>query len=256
MANISTAHGSYTFNFANVKANNEKKVAWIKEFAKLTSEPYYETYFYDAESLTSVSVEGDEITLPFVGSGHWSYRNNIYWFEGGGAELKEIVLRMDGIKIDIDYKEYEPGGMFVFKGSYTVEVKGGEVSIIERSYERDDLNENTFVDWDFGTIDEYKEILSRGEEAKKKKTGLYQATLNYAYRDPESDWWVEPSDTYCAFTSAEKAKEFAIEKIKREWSHLTQISELEFVEQNPEKDADELESVSIVIKEILILDIA
>lgn len=163
---------------------------------------------------------------------------------------------MDGIKIDIDYKEYEPGGMFVSKGSYTVEVKGGEVSIIERSYERDDLNENTFVDWDFGTIDEYKEILSRGEEAKKKKTGLYQATLNYAYRDPESDWWVEPSDTYCAFTSAEKAKEFAIEKIKREWSHLTQISELEFVEQNPEKDADELESVSIVIKEILILDIA
>lgn len=179
MANISTAHGSYTFNFANVKANNEKKVAWIKEFAKLTSEPYYETYFYDAESLTSVSVEGDEITLPFVGSGHWSYRNNIYWFEGGGAELKEIVLRMDGIKIDIDYKEYEPGGMFVSKGSYTVEVKGGEVSIIERSYERDDLNENTFVDWDFGTIDEYKEILSRGEEANFAAALLMPKELVY-----------------------------------------------------------------------------
>ena len=93
MANISTAHGSYTFNFANVKANNEKKVAWIKEFAKLTSEPYYETYFYDAESLTSVSVEGDEITLPFVGSGHWSYRNNIYWFEGGGGRVKRNCFK-------------------------------------------------------------------------------------------------------------------------------------------------------------------
>lgn len=162
MANISSANGSYTFNFANVKANSEERVAWIKEFAKLTSAPYYETYFYDAESLTSVSVEDDEITLPFVGSGHWTYRNNIYWFEAGGAELKEIVLRMDGIKIDIEYKEYEPGGMFVSKGSYTVEVKDGKVSIIECSYERDGLNESTFVDWDFGMIDEYKEILSRG----------------------------------------------------------------------------------------------
>ena len=126
MANISTAHGSYTFNFANVKANNEKKVAWIKEFAKLTSEPYYETYFYDAESLTSVSVEGDEITLPFVGSGHWSYRNNIYWFEGGGAELKEIRqieveqgsvaaidLGLDGFVTFLDNQGYQP---FIING--------------------------------------------------------------------------------------------------------------------------------------------
>ena len=44
------------------------------------------------------------------------------------------------------------------------------------------------------------------KKIEKKKTGLYQVMLNYAYRDPESEWWVEPSDTYCAFTSVEKAK--------------------------------------------------
>jgi hypothetical protein len=160
MANISTAHGNYTFNFANVKASNEEKVAWIKELAKLTSEAYYETYFYDAESLTAISVEGDEITLPFVGSGRWTYTNNIQWFEAGWEELKELVLKMDGIKIDIEYKEYETGCMFVSEGSYTVEVKDGEVSIIECSYESDDLNEETFVDWGFGSIEEYQEMFS------------------------------------------------------------------------------------------------
>ena len=40
MANTSSAHGSYTFNFANVKASDEERVAWIKELAKLTSELY------------------------------------------------------------------------------------------------------------------------------------------------------------------------------------------------------------------------
>ena len=164
MANTSSAHGSYTFNFANVKASDEERVAWIKELAKLTSELYYETYFFDAESLTAFSVEGGEITLPFVGSGRWTYRDNVQWFESGLEKLKELVLKMDGIKIDIDYKEYEIGGMFVSKGSYTVEVKDGKVSIIECSYESDDLNEETFVNWDFGSIDEYKEMFNHNEE--------------------------------------------------------------------------------------------
>ena len=33
MANISSANGSYTFNFANVKASNEEKVA-VENFIK------------------------------------------------------------------------------------------------------------------------------------------------------------------------------------------------------------------------------
>lgn len=75
---------------------------------------------------------------------------------------------MDGIKIDINYKEYELGGMFVSKGSFTVEVKNGEVSIIECSYESDELNEKTFVDWDFGSIDEYKEMFDRNDDEEEQ----------------------------------------------------------------------------------------
>ena len=168
MANISSANGSYTFNFANVKANSEERVTWLKEFAKLTSKAYYETYFYDAESLTAISVEGGEITLPFVGSGRWTYKNNIQWFETGWEELKELVLKMDGIKIDIDYKEYETGCMFISKGSFTVEVKDGKVSITECSLESDDLNEETFVDWDFGSIDEYQEMFNCNNDEEEQ----------------------------------------------------------------------------------------
>lgn len=159
MANISTAHGSYTFNFANVKASNEEKVAWVKELAKLTGDGYYETYFGDAESLTINNIENDKVIfLSFSGLGRWTYIENIQWFKTGWEELKEIVLKMDGIKIDINYKEYEPGGMFVSKGSFTVEVKDGEVSIIECSYESNDLNEETFVDWGFGTVEYYRKM--------------------------------------------------------------------------------------------------
>ena len=159
MANISTAHGEYTFNFANVKASNEEKVAWVKELAKLTGDGYYETYFDDAESLTVNNIENDEVIfLPFSGLGRWTYRNNIQWFESGWEELKELVLKMDGIKIDINYKEYEPGCMFVSEGSYMVEVKDGKVLITECSLESDDLTEETFVDWDFGTVEYYRKM--------------------------------------------------------------------------------------------------
>lgn len=159
MANISTAHGEYTFNFANVKASNEEKVAWVKELAKLTGDGYYETYFDDAESLIVNNIENDEVIfLPFSGLGRWTYRNNIQWFESGWEELKELVLKMDGIKIDINYKEYEPGCMFVSEGSYMVEVKDGKVLITECSLESDDLNEETFVDWDFGTVEYYRKM--------------------------------------------------------------------------------------------------
>ena len=45
------------------------------------------------------------------------------------------------------------------------------------------------------------------------KTGLYKVTIDYSYIDPDSNWWVTPSCTYCAFTDKEKARQFAINKI-------------------------------------------
>jgi hypothetical protein len=86
------------------------------------------------------------------------------------------------------------------------------------------------------------------------KTGLYKVTIDYSYIDPDSNWWVTPSCTYCAFTDKEKARQFAINKIKEEGWDLPQINDFEFVEQNERKDSDELESISITVEEIEILD--
>ena len=58
--------------------------------------------------------------------------------------------------------------MFVSKGSYTVEVKDGKVSITECSLESDDLNEETFVDWDFGPIEEYQEMFNCNNDEEEQ----------------------------------------------------------------------------------------
>lgn len=258
MANISTVYGDYTFDFKDTDTNAQEQLAWLVELSRLlTNNVECKTNFYDLETFINSNLsipEDDMAILRFTGSGFRTYENNIKWFEND-KDLKAHLLKMPGLKIDISYAEYEEGEGFVARGCYTLEVLLFDNDIaITQTYEAcDKFNKENFIGWEFGSEEDWNKQFS-DEEVKKKKTGLYQVTLNYAYRDPESEWWVEPSDTYCAFTSAEKAKEFAIEKIKREWSHLSQISELEFVEQNSEKDSDELESVSIVVKEILILD--
>ena len=51
-----------------------------------------------------------------------------------------------------------------------------------------------------------------------------------------------------------KLDNFAINKIKEEGWDLPQINDFEFVEQDERKDPDELESISITVEEIEILD--
>lgn len=256
MANISTVYGDYTFDFKNTDTNAQEQLIWLVELSKLLANNVEcKTDFFALETLISLNLipKEDMVILKFSGSGYQTYNNNVKWFESD-KDLKAHLLKMRGLRIDISFAEYEENEGFVARGCYTLDVLLFDDSIaITKTYEAcDKFNKENFIGWEFGSEEDWNK---RFDDKKiEKKTGLYQVTLNYAYRDPESEWWVEPSDTYCAFTSAEKAKEFAIEKIKREWSHLTQISELEFVEQNPEKDSDELESVSIVVKEILILD--
>ena len=260
MANISTVYGDYTFDFKDTDTNAQEQLAWLVELSRLlTNDTECTTNFYDLETFVNLNLsipEDDIAILRFSGSGYQTYNNNVKRFESD-KDLKAHLLKMRGLRIDISFAEYEESEGFVARGCYTLDVLLFDDNIdITKTYEAcDKFNKENFIGWEFGSEEDWNKQFG-DKEAKTKKTRLYQVIINYAYRDPESEWWVEPSDTYCAFTSAEKAKEFAIEKIKREWSHLVQISELEFVEQNPEKDSDELESVSIVIKEILILDIA
>ena len=259
MANISAVYGDYTFDFKNTDTNAQEQVAWLVELNKLVANNVdcktnfcnieCKPNFHDCETFVILDMptsKDDIAILRFTSSGPQTYDNNIKCFESD-KDLKAHLLKMPGLKIEISYEECEEGKVFATRRCYVLDVLLFDEGItITQAHEAFDANP---IGWEFGSEEDCG-------DKERKKTGLCQVTLNYAYRDPESECWVEPSDTYCAFTSAEKAKEFAIEKIKREWSHLVQISDLEFVEQNPEKDSDELESVSIVIKEILILDIA
>ena len=256
MANISTVYGDYTFDFKNTDTNSQEQLIWLIELSKfLANNVECKTDFFALKTLISLNLipKEDMAILKFSGSGYQTYENNVKWFESD-KNLKAHLLKMRGLRIDISFAEYEESEGFVARGCYILKVFDESVVITQTYKACDKFNKENFIGWEFGSEEDWNKQFG-DKEAKTKKTGLYQVIINYAYRDPESEWWVEPSDTYCAFTSAEKAKEFAIEKIKREWSHLVQISELEFVEQNPEKDSDEFESVSIVIKEILILDI-
>lgn len=263
MVNISAVYGDYTFDFKDTNTNAQEQVAWLVELSKLSANNVdcktnfcnieCKPNFHDCETFVILDLptsKDDMAILRFTSSGYPTYDNNIKCFESN-KDLKAHLLKMSGLKIKISYEECEEGKMLTTRRCYVLDVLLFDEGItITQAYEACDANP---IGWEFGLEKDLNKQFA-DKEIEKKKTGLYQVTLNYAYRDPESEWWVEPSDTYCAFTSAEKAKEFAIEKIKREWSHLTQISELEFVEQNPKKDSDELESVSIVVKEILILD--
>ena len=161
MANSSTAYGTYEFDFKDVKASNEDRLAWLKMLGVLLyDQAAYDTYF---PSLSGISVDdvSESVSLDFEGTGRWTYRSNIDWFQSFD-KLKELMLSMDGLRIDIFYKEYEPGGNFVSKGNYVVRVKNKEVFVDDTDIEEDKLNEKNFVEWGFGSAAEYDELFEYG----------------------------------------------------------------------------------------------
>ena len=161
MANSSTAYGTYEFDFKEVKASNEDRLAWLKMLGVLLYDTAaYDTYF---PSLSDISVDdvSESVSLDFEGTGRWTYRNNIDWFQSFD-KLKELMLSMDGLRIDIFYKEYESGGNFVSRGNYVVRVENKEVFVDDTDIEEDELNKKNFVEWEFGSAAEYDELFDYG----------------------------------------------------------------------------------------------
>ena len=161
MANSSTAYGTYDFDFKDVKASNEDRLAWLKMLGVLLYDTAaYDTYF---PSLSDISVDdvSESVSLDFEGTGRWTYRNNIDWFRSFD-KLKELMLSMDGLRIDIFYKEYESGGNFVSRGNYVVRVENKEVFVDDTDIEEDELNKKNFVELEFGSAAEYDELFDYG----------------------------------------------------------------------------------------------
>ena len=49
--------------------------------------------------------------LRFFGAGRWTYDSNMEWFKTDD-DLKAHLLKMQGLQIDISFKEYEEGEGF------------------------------------------------------------------------------------------------------------------------------------------------
>lgn len=148
MANVSTVNGQYEFDFSNVKMSDEQKIAWVKELNEILSTGVaYSTYLNDADDLTVESIKGGKIFSSFDGDGRWTYSNNIKWFVQGWPELSEHLAKADGLKMEICYKEYEPGCSFVSEGTVKLDVNNGFVKMTEEDITSDDLTPENFVDY-------------------------------------------------------------------------------------------------------------
>ena len=82
------------------------------------------------------------------------------------------------------------------------------------------------------------------------KTGLYKVTIDYSYIDPDSNWWVTPSCTYCAFTDKEKARQFAINKIKEEGWDYPKLMILNLLSKTKKKTQTSLNQFLLQLKKL------
>ena len=164
MANISEVKGSYTFDFTNVKATDEEKISWIQNDLSKTidgKKVVYSTTFHHLDDLNSndPSLKNEQgvinnVELGFYGCGRWTYLNNVNFF-AECEECRNSILKMEGLKITIDFIEFDFGAMFIREASCKVTVKDGQVIIEKLSQEDAELNEDNFCSYGFGDADDY-----------------------------------------------------------------------------------------------------
>lgn len=155
MANPSTASGDYTFDFSNVKgATAEKKADWFKRLTEQLGGGEYDTIFFTNICEDTELLNSDEFSLSFSGTGSWNYDRNIGWYETE-PEIKNIMLEMVGLKIEIDYVDYEVGCDFICKSSAKLEVKNDKVEIDIDCIEGHSFNYQAWSEFDIGSRDEY-----------------------------------------------------------------------------------------------------
>lgn len=135
MINSTQDYGQYVFNFKNTDAGNEDRIFWLKGLALLLSKN--KAFFTEFPTLFEAIKKDDldKVTLTFNAEGYSTYINNIRWF-GSGA-LKEHLLAMPGIEIEIFYKEFECGDRFLCRGIFLIKVFEGQVLIEEKFYDID-----------------------------------------------------------------------------------------------------------------------
>ena len=85
-------------------------------------------------------------------------------------------------------------------------------------------------------------------------TELYQTTIYYNYKNEDSGWYTQNSDTHCAFTSEKEAKKFSIKEIKKQMPQLKKVRNTnEFISKQNSGDEEDYESATFEISKIKII---
>lgn len=159
MANVSTAKGSYTFNFSNVENATPRKVTtWIRKFMLALELQEYATICEN--SLPNRAFTGAEIKSPislnFTADGHYAYKNNINWLSDSDTPVGRLLKEMKGIVITIDYLDYEMGYGFIDAGKVFINVEN--TTTIVFNVVRYDLTKENFIELAVGDEDDWQEF--------------------------------------------------------------------------------------------------
>lgn len=180
MANHSYANGVYSFDFteANPYLTSFDKLKWLKKVSHLLC--YQEldsktpvTYSTSMGKLLDSSyketqllkeLEDDVVDFDFYGYGRWDYETNVYFFNQ--EPLKYLIEEIDGIKIDVEYTDFEPAEAFVGNGHAKISFNKKEGIVIEASFNKENLTLDTWREYDLGDDNQYFEFFP--EEAEQE----------------------------------------------------------------------------------------
>lgn len=159
MANVSTAKGSYTFNFSNVENVTPREVTtWIRKFMLALELQEYATICENSlpnRAFTNAEIKAP-ISLNFTADGHYAYKNNINWLSDIDTPAGRLLKEMKGLVITIDYLDYEIGYGFIDAGKAFINVEN--TTTIVFNVVRYDLTKENFIDLAVGDEDDWKEL--------------------------------------------------------------------------------------------------
>lgn len=133
MANLSSAWGTYTFDFSNTALSREQQMQWLKALSDLLlygevveegqPEPLMVTYF--TELWLTQDQTSDIKRFSFAGTGRWAYQNNLQWFITD-RDLESMLLQANGLVMTVDFQDLTEDQYI--RGNYIFVVMDGMIA--------------------------------------------------------------------------------------------------------------------------------
>lgn len=159
MSNVSTAKGTYTFNFSNVENIKPAQVTtWIREFMIALEFQTYSTVFENSlpnRAFTGAEIK-EPISLSFTADGCYAYKNNINELYYNDTRISCLLQKMKGLVITVDYLDYEIGYGFIDAGKIFINVYN-TIDIVFNVVHYDLTKEN-FISLALGDENDWREL--------------------------------------------------------------------------------------------------